>query len=133
MARFMLMCEFCRVTLMRVLTFPYCRYSRIPSQEGMAAHVGQHRKPFLDAYPELTMGLQLKFLDYVKMLLEPMANGTMEASRESPGQASGTVMKAKMELGTEDGFPVMPEVNEKLLKDDLEDLLRHYLTAQYSE
>ena len=112
----------------------------------MAANVGQKRRPFIEMYEELTTSIQLKLMDYVKSLLDPVVHVVGEcpswsqpaASQVNPivdgsGQRSGGKSTKQRQIETEDGWPVMPEVNEKDLKDDLEDLLRQYLTAQYSE
>ena len=131
----------------------------------MATYAGQHRRPFIDTYEELTTTLHLKFLEYVKQLLDPKepSSGTAEPgsgtagsghppgiartlhtaappttgnvgqSTSPTGTSSGAGRKGKRDMDTVDGYPVMPEVDDKDLKEDLEDLLRRYLTAQYSE
>jgi hypothetical protein len=76
-------------------------------------------------HEELTNTLQTTFLEYVKGFLEPTEN-----KRDMSGQGS---KRGKRDMETRDGFPVMPEVNDSDRKEDLEDLLRRYLTAQYSE
>jgi hypothetical protein len=110
----------------------------------MAANAGRNQRSFIDMHEELTTTLQLKLMEYVK-LLDPVDNGTGNApagTRPSGthslpnGEVAGTksaVRGKDRHLETEDGWPVMPEVSENELKDGLEDLLRKYLTAQYSE
>lgn len=97
----------------------------------MAANAGQNRVPFIDVYEELTTNFQKKFLDYAKLVLDPTGGTFPTTTNVHPsGQHS---KNGKHEMETEDGYPVMPEVARTDRKDDLEDLLRRYLTAQYSK
>lgn len=117
----------------------------------MAVNAGQNRRSFIDLHEELTTTLQLKLMEYVKTLLEPLGNGAGDGPLGTPKSNVNPMMngagpskpsaaskksagKSKYEeIETRDGWPVMPEVNETDLKESLEDLLRGYLTAQYSE
>lgn len=144
MARFMWKCKSPDSRVGPELTRQYvCRHDE------MAVHAGKHRRSFIDTHEELTTAIQLKLMEYVKSLLDPMDNGTKDTPACSQpsdptslphGEGSGTKSGNKSgardkyrQLETEDGWPVMPEVSEDDLKDSLEDLLRQYLTAQYSE
>lgn len=100
----------------------------------MAANAGDNRRPFIDVHEDLTTTLQKKFLEYVKLLLDPTPDPPHFPTAQTNIHRLGKQGKrGKRDMETEDGYPVMPEVDETDRKDDLEDLLRHYLTAQYSE
>jgi hypothetical protein len=94
--------------------------------------------PFIDTYEELTTTLQVKFLDYTKLVLEPPTGETVPTATEgrtADGNVHGSKQRkrGKRDLQSQDGCPIMPEVDDTDLKEDLEDLLRCFLTAQYSE
>lgn len=123
----------------------------------MAVNAGQRRPPFIDIHDELTTTMQKKLLEYAKTLLDPTDTGSgtqggapqaMQSSTQpSPTEGgadsgksgrSGRSGRFKKRVGhlsleTEDGYPVMPVVGATDLKEDLEDLLRGYLAAQYSK
>jgi hypothetical protein len=155
---------------------PECRVGSeltFDRHDEMAGNAGKNQRPFIDLHEELTTTLQLKLIEYVKSLLDPIDNapagdhrlpniegaGSQVAgwaavqivpdtgpragpvadrlpNREGSGTKSAARSAARSkyhEIATEDGWPVMPEVMEDDLKESLEDLLRGYLTAQYSE
>jgi hypothetical protein len=109
----------------------------------MVLNARRHGLRFIEAQEELIEKLQIEFLEYAKTLLNPTAVGSKNSSDAIPNQAttphvnmgndpqSGKARKSKWDLETQDGFPKMPAVGAKELKDDLEDLLRKYLAAQY--
>jgi len=109
----------------------------------MASNAGRHCQRFIEAQEELTQKLQIEFLEYAKTLLNPTAVGSNSNLDGIQNQAttphvntgndpqSGKARKSKWDLETQEGFPKMPAVGDKELKDDLEDLLRKYLAAQY--
>jgi hypothetical protein len=93
----------------------------------MAADSGRNEKRFVDMFPDLMENIQLKLLDYAKVLKQGAAGSTLAQSGVTP-------KKVKLEILTEDGYPLVPRLIDKgdLKKDDLEDLLRRYLNAHYS-
>jgi hypothetical protein len=96
----------------------------------MAANAGRHLRRFIDTHEEQTNALGIQLLEYAKTLLKPAANGTQN---ENVPTGNVNVPTARLDLATQDGYPVMPAVTTKDLKDTLEDLLRRYLAAQYSK
>ena len=120
------------------------------SHDKMSAHMGRHTRPFIDMHEQLTTQVHLKFLDYVKSLLEQpvdpsgsqqpsdnpaalrMAAVSTHGGTDRPALHTGTKSKINPDLQTQDGYPLVPEIDIKVNKEDLEDLLRHYVTAQYS-
>ena len=60
-----------------------CRWIGIFNRhEEIAANAGQNRVPFIDSYEELTTTLQVKFLDYTKLVLEPPTGETVPTATE---------------------------------------------------
>lgn len=118
------------------------------SHDEMAVNAGKTQRPFIDIHEELTTTIQLKLIEYVKSLFDHIGTGTRDTplgvkeSEMPSGAGSGYTSAGKKkpaaqskyeDLESRDGWPVMPEVSESDLKEPLEDLLRRYLTAQYSE
>lgn len=82
---------------------------------------------FSEMYPELLNDLQDKVLQYVAQLRNPGAATTSLIPPSMPPSLA-------KEIRTEEGFPLMPEINanNKVKKEDLEELIRRYLSAHYS-
>ena len=106
----------------------------------MSAYMGKHQKPFVDTYADLTRSIQLKLMEYLKPLLDPLQNTSSTPSQNMAqppvillGNILGMLTNSKLSIERQDGFPVMPDVNDKALKENLEDLVRRYLTAHYSK
>jgi hypothetical protein len=93
----------------------------------MAADAGKAERRFIELYPDLVKDLELKMFDYVKLL-----NGGGVAP--DPADVLPT-RQGPVNLETEDGYPLMPELGEtpSLKKEHMRDLLRQYLTEQYSK
>lgn len=94
----------------------------------MAADSGCNERRFVDMFPELMRNVQLNLIEYAKLLKR-------EAAGSNLAQPPLPVAKHKLDIPTEDGFPVMPGPGDidGLKKDDLEELLRRYLNAHYSK
>jgi hypothetical protein len=100
---------------------------REPRQDRMAANAGNSERRFIDLHADLVQNVQLKVFDYAKLLI----SGGMTPDPGYPAQNR----QALIDLDTEDGYPLMPDVGEmtSMKKEDLRNLLRRYLTEQYSE
>jgi hypothetical protein len=98
-----------------------------PREDRMATNAGKSERRFIDLYPDVVKNLQLKLFDYAKLL------NTVGASADSDPPAA--TREQLIDLDTEGGFPVMPALGDPstLKKEDLRDLLRQYLTEQYSK
>jgi hypothetical protein len=103
------------------------------SHDAMAANAGMHRQHFVDKYSTLMKEVQRKMLDYVQDLLQDPSS--IPAPNVNVTIPQTVVRKVRLELGTEKGFPLMPAMDgqEKMKKEELEDVLRQYLGAQYSK
>ena len=93
----------------------------------MAANAGNSERRFIDLYADLVQNVQLKVFNYAKLLI----SGGMTPDPGYPAQNR----QALIDLDTEDGYPLMPDLGEmtSMKKEDLRNLLRRYLTEQYSE
>ena len=93
----------------------------------MAAHAKIHQKRFVDLHSELVHDIQVKLIDYVKLL----QHGSTGVPSTQPPKA---VEHHKHYLATEDGYPIIPRLPDKdnVKKDELEEIIRRYLSAQYS-
>lgn len=101
----------------------------------MAANVKKNKRQFIDTYPELVENVEVKLLPYVQDLLGQGVATSMAVEEISESTIPRLAFTKGQQLAFEDGFPVMVDVSsdEKMKKDDYEDLLRQYLTEQYSE
>lgn len=102
----------------------------------MASNVNRPKRPFLDTYPDLVQTVQVKCLEYVKDLLaDPRSAATATEGLPQPITSQPSDQRGPREFDIQDGFPVMPDIqiDDKLKKEDYEELLRRYLTTHYSE
>lgn len=99
----------------------------------MAANAGMHQESFIAKHATLMLEVQKHLLDYVKDLLQE--SSLTPAPNVNPTIPQPVLRKEARELGTEKGFPIMPAIDggERIKKEELEDLLRRYLGAQYSK
>lgn len=109
----------------------------------MVMHAGRYEQRFADKYSDVTNGILVKLIAYVKSLLEGGGSGGTGAAGgpETGGLAIGDLVgcstaaakKRKYTIESREGFPVMPEVTEDahLRKADVEDVMRQYLNLQY--
>jgi hypothetical protein len=119
----------------------------------MAKHAGRHKRSFIDTYENLIENIQVKLLDYVKLLLQspadktptpPPANSGPNASQQPLATSNiqvplqrnlGSPVKGRnnLEIETIEGFPCMPRVtdNSELKKEIVEDIMRTYLSMHY--
>jgi len=93
----------------------------------MAADAGKSERKFIDLYPDLVQNLQLKLFDYTRLL----NTGGVTPDPEDPAPTR----EALIDIETQDGYPVMPDLGATttVKKEQLRDLLRQYLTEQYSK
>jgi len=93
----------------------------------MAANAGNSERRFIDLYADLVQNVQLKVFDYAKLLNRVWV--TPEPDHPLPNR------QELINVETEDGYPLMPDLGEmtSMKKEDLRNLLRRYLTEQYSE
>ena len=101
----------------------------------MATYSNIAQKSFIDTYPELIESIQVKLLEYVKSLQGVRATSTPLPTAQSMPAYPRSKACHEYEVEFTDGWPKMPLVTEsdKLKKGPLEDLIRRYLTAQYSK
>jgi len=91
---------------------------------------------FIEEHAQLVDDVGNKLLDYAKKLLaEPASPPTPAQSQPGATTTQPAVKAGLAEIEIQDGFPVMPAVHisDKVKKEELEDLMRRYLTIHYSE
>jgi hypothetical protein len=95
----------------------------------MAGHVKSRESRFVDKHAQLKREVMLKMLDYIKALQRSCNPGS------EPPDAAVPVEIPRNVTETEDGFPKTPRAEDlsQSTKTALEQSLRDYLNAQYSE
>lgn len=88
----------------------------------MAEHTQSRKRRFTDMFPDQVRDIMYKMVDYVKLLQ------TSNVARPSTEDDSPLLIQIQ------EGWPVVPTATDlnTLGKLKLEDILRQYLTAQYS-
>jgi hypothetical protein len=105
----------------------------------MAANAGVPLRHFIDTHGDLVDDMEVKLVNYAKKLLcetdPPSGPGDGQQVKTTPTTTNAAVEARLEHLAMQDGFPVMPEVRmgDRVKKQDLEKLMRAYLTAHYSK
>ena len=98
----------------------------------MAAHAKSHEKRFVDIHKEAVRDIQVKLIDYVKLLQNqvPRIPAAVPPAAAMPSTRS---IKPKLQITMADGYPLIPRIveGENVKKEELEDLIREYLSTQY--
>ena len=102
--------------------------TRNDRHDKMAGYMGNNECRFIDIYANQVDDIQRKMIEYAKLLQRAMATHPVNDST-NPNR------RADMEIQTQAGYPVTPPVIDGVeqRKEELEDLLRRYLNAHYSE
>ena len=90
--------------------------------------MGVNAEKFIKLHDGPVTDLQRQFGKYIKDLDKIKQSGIFLASEPAPHES----VKPKIEK-TPNGYPIAPEINEQLRKDELEELLRIFLSIHYSK
>ena len=100
------------------------------SCEDIAAIMGVKSSRFIDIHHDGLQNLKNQFLVYIKDLRR--RKGESQSLVEDSIGSDNNIVRPIVDI-TDDGFPIVPDINEKMLKKTLADTMRDYLAKHYSE
>jgi hypothetical protein len=106
----------------------------------MAANAGVPMRHFIETHVDLGDDMEVKLVNYVKKLLgetepSPTPGDGQPVATTTPTATNAAVKAGLEQIAMQNGLPVMPEVRmgDRVKKQELEKLMRAYLTAHYSK